>query len=456
MTKAITNKSDNKHGITEGVIWQQLLIFFFPMLLGSFFQQLYNTADAVVVGRFIGKEALSAVGGTTGTIINVLVGFFIAVSSGATIIISQYYGARKDEDVGNAVHTSMAFAITGGIIIMVVGLVAAPYALKAMNTPEELMPYSLTYIRIYFYGLIPNLVYNIGSGILRAIGDSKRPLYFLIVSCFINIIFDLFFVVTLRMGIAGAAWATILSQLISAILICVSLTKSLESYQLKIRSIKFHKYISKSIISIGLPAGFQTLMYSFSNIIIQSFVNGYDTDTIAAWTSYSKIDSMFWMIISSFGISLTTFVGQNYGAKLNDRIRKGVRTCLGISSAATVLISVILYFFGTYIFYLFSDDPAVIEKGAVILRYLVPTYITYVCIEMYSGSLRGMGSTLIPLIMTGFGICALRVIWLYAAVPVYPDFTTVLFSYPMTWTVTSLMFIIYYQIFIRKKKIGFD
>ncbi|HBL85081.1 MAG: MATE family efflux transporter [Clostridiales bacterium GWF2_38_85] len=454
MSETASIKSqNNKYGIIEGVIWKQLLLFFFPMLIGSFFQQLYNTADAVVVGQFVGKEALSAVGGTTGTIINVLVGFFIAMSSGATVIISQYYGARKEEDVGNAVHTSLALAIVGGAIIMVVGLIVAPFALRAMNTPEDIMPYSLTYIRIYFYGLIPNLVYNIGAGILRAIGDSKRPLYFLIISCFVNIALDLFFVVTLKMGVAGAATATIISQLLSAILVCLSLSRSLDSYQLKVINIRFHKKILKRIFSIGLPAGFQTLMYTSSNIIIQSFINGYGTDTVAAWTSYAKIDIFFWMVISSFGISLTTFVGQNYGAGLKARIRKGVRTCLVIASGTTILISIILYFFGIYLLYLFTKDSDVIEKGMIILRYLVPTYITYVCIEIYSSSLRGMGSTLIPLIMTGIGVCVLRVVWLFTAVPINPDFRTILFSYPLTWAATSIMFIIYYQIFVRKQKI---
>ena len=194
-------------------------------------------------------------------------------------------------------------------------------------------------------------------------------------------------------------------------------------------------------------------MYTSSNIIIQSFINSYGTDTVAAWTSYAKIDIFFWMIISSFGISLTTFVGQNFGAGLKARIRKGVRTCLAIASGTTILISIILYFFGIYLFYLFTNDAIVIEKGMIILRYLVPTYITYVCIEIYSGSLRGMGSTLIPLIMTGLGVCALRVVWLFTAVPIAPDFRTVLFSYPLTVMVTSIMFIIYYQIFIRKQKI---
>lgn len=439
--------------ITEGVIWKQLLIFFFPMLFGTFFQQLYNTADAIVVGRFVGKVELSAVGGTTGTLINLFFGFFIGLSSGATVIISQFYGAKQKEKLEKAVHTAIALSITGGFVIMLIGLLGAPYALRAMQTPDEIMPFSLIYIRIFFCGMIPNLIYNIGAGILRAIGDSKRPLYFLIISCFTNIVLDLFFVIVLHMGVAGAAVATVISQVLSAVLVCLTLIQSKDSYHLTIKKIKFHKEVLIRIIRIGLPAGLQSMMYTISNIIIQSTINRFGTDTIAAWTAYGKIDGLFWMTMSAFGVSITTFIGQNYGAGKNERVRKGVRQCLGIAVAATVLLSAFLYIFGGSIYRLFTVDAVVLEKGMEILHFLVPMYLTYVSVEILSGALRGMGNSLIPMLITCFGVCVFRVVWILIAVPIWPEFKTAIASYPLTWTTTTILFTVYYQVYVRKKKI---
>lgn len=444
-----------KHNqITEGVIWKQLLLFFFPILFGTFFQQLYNTADAVIVGRFVGKEALAAVGGPTGPLINLLIGFFIGLSSGAGVIISQFYGARQEERVNKAVHTAIAFSILCGVIVMVVGIVTAPYALKAMGTPDEILYYAVLYIRIYFVGVIPNLVYNMGAGILRAIGDSKRPLYFLIASCFTNIILDIIFVVYWHMGVAGAAIATIISQLVSAVLVILVLIRSKEAYRLVPKAIGIDRDMLQRIIRIGFPAGLQSVMYSSSNIIIQSSVNSLGTDTIAAWTAYGKIDSVFWMIISAFGISITTFVGQNYGAGKKDRVYKGIRVCMVMSFASAIVLSALLFTFGNYVYLLFTTDAAVIEKGTEILRYLAPTFFTYVCIEIYSGALRGAGDCWIPMIITSLGVCALRVMWICVAVPLRPTIETVIFSYPLTWAVTSILFIIYFNWFgkLRRKR----
>lgn len=454
MNQNQVTESTAKNQITEGVIWKQLLLFFFPILFGTFFQQLYNTVDAIVVGQFVGTEALAAVGGSTGTLINLLVGFFVGLSSGATVIISQYYGAKKEDKVGYAVHTSVAFSLVCGAAMMVIGIVFAPAALKAMGTPSDIMDYAVLYIRIYFIGIIPNLIYNIGAGILRAIGDSRRPLYFLIASCLTNIVLDILFVTVLGMGVAGAALATIISQTVSAVLVAVVLTRTKEMYRLIVRNIRLDMRMLKRIIRIGLPAGLQSVMYSSSNIIIQTGVNGLGTKTVAAWTAYSKIDSLFWMIISAFGISVTTFVGQNYGACKMDRVKKGIRVCLLLAIAATLGLTGFLYLFGKPIFEIFSNDAAVLEIGMEILRFLVPTFITYVAIEIYSGSLRGVGDCWIPMLITCIGICLLRVIWILIAVPIKPDIRTVLFSYPLTWIITSILFIIYFHRFSRLRGNG--
>ena len=438
--------------ITQGVIWKQLLLFFFPILFGTFFQQLYNTADAIIVGRFVGKEGLAAVGGSAAMIINLLVGFFIGLSSGATVIISQFYGARQKARVSQAVHTAVAFSITGGLVVMAVGLICAPASLKAMGTPAETFDDSLLYLRIYFLGLIGNLLYNVGSGILRAIGDSRRPLYFLIVSCLTNILLDMVFVLGFHMGVAGVAWATIISQMISAVMVMITLMRTDDMYRLSLKDIRLNPEMLMRIIQIGLPAGLQSVMYAASNIIIQASVNSLGTDVVAAWTAFGKIDVIYWTIINAFGISITTFVGQNFGAAKFDRVRRGIKVCLGISTGVTVFLSILLFHFGQYIYLLFTTDAAVMDKGVEILRFLVPTFITYVCIEILSGALRGVGDCWIPMIMTALGVCLLRVLWIFIAVPFYPDIKTICFSYPLTWTITSIMFLIYFRWFSKIRK----
>ncbi|WP_408606089.1 MATE family efflux transporter [Kineothrix alysoides] len=439
------------NAITEGVIWKQLLLFFFPILFGTFFQQLYNAIDAIIVGRYVGKEALSAVGGSTNTVIQLIVGFFVGLSSGATVIISQYYGAKRQEMVGYAVHTAIAFSVIAGLAMSAAGILTAPAVLKAMNTPEDVLGPSVTFLRIYYLGMVGNLVYNIGAGILRAVGDAKRPLYFLIVSCMTNIVLDMLFVVGLGMGVAGAALATIISQALSAVLVIMLLARTKDMHRLVLRDIRLDRRMLARIIKIGFPAGMQSIMYSSSNVIIQAGINSLGTDTVAAWTAYSKIDSIFWMIVSAFGISVTTFVGQNYGAGKKERMKKGVRICMAMTFAATFLISFVLYFWGIYCYRLFTTDTAVIRIGVQMLRFLVPVYFTYVAIEILSGALRGVGDSWIPMIICLIGICSLRVIWLMLAVPLRKNIYTIMFSYPLTWVVTTILFVIYYLFFSKVK-----
>lgn len=442
--------------IIDGVIWKQLLLFFFPILLGTFFQQLYNAADAMIVGRFVGKEALSAVGGGTGTVIQVLVGFFVGLSSGSTVIISQYYGAKRPEMVGYAVHTSIVFSLIAGLVMMVGGIAAAPAVLRAMDTPADVLGPSVLYIRIYFVGIIGNLIYNMGAGILRAVGDSKRPLYFLMVSCLVNIFLDVLLVVILQMGVAGAALATILSQALSAGMVIWVLMRTEDMHRLKLQELRFDSRMFGRIIRIGLPAGLQSIMYSSSNVMIQTSVNALGTDTVAAWTAYSKIDSFFWMTVNAFGISATTFVGQNYGAGKWERVRKGIRDCMAMSLGVTIGISLLLYYYGIYCYRFFTTDEAVIQIGVDMMQFLVPVYITYVTIEILSGSLRGVGDCWIPMFISCAGICVIRVLWIMFAVPLRHDIYNIMFSYPLTWVVTSILFIIYYLFFsrlrVRKRK----
>ncbi len=433
--------------ITEGSIFGQLLLFFFPILFGTFFQQLYNTADAMVVGRFVGKQALAAVGGSTSTLINLLVGFFVGLSSGATVVISQFYGARKADKVHWAVHTSIAFSVIGGIIFMIVGLVGSPWALEAMKTPEDVMGHAVVYIRIYFLGIIVNLVYNMGAGILRAVGDSRRPLYFLIASCFANIILDVLLVAVLGMGVAGAALATITSQLLSAVLVVLALMKTDDMYKLEWKKVRIDQRMLQRIVRIGIPAGMQSVMYNISNVIIQAGVNTLGTDNVTAWATYGKVDGLYWMMINALGISATTFVGQNFGAGRLDRVRKGAGACMVIGVVLTASVGVVLYNGGHLLVELFTTDQQVQAISMDLLHFMVPTFITYIAIEILSGTLRGVGDAWMPLIITGIGVCAVRVLWIMFVLPHYHTIIGAAFCYPLTWSLTTVAFVIYYYFF---------
>ena len=432
------------NGITEGVIWKQLLIFFFPIMLGTFFQQLYNTVDAVIVGQYVGKEALAAVGGSTGTLINLLVGFFVGLSSGATVIISQYYGAYRPAETSLAVHTATALGIAGGLGFMVVGLIVSPLALTVMSTPADIFDHALSYIRIYFLGMVFNLVYNMGAGILRAVGDSKRPLYFLIFSTLLNVLLDLLFVVALNLGVNGAAIATILCQAVSAVLVMYILMRSDDVYRVRLRDIRFSLPILRDIVRIGLPAGLQSVIYNVSNIIVQATINSFDTNVIAAWTANGKIDGIFWMIMGAFGTATTTFSGQNFGAQKYDRIRRCVRVCGLMAFGAAALISTVVLVFGPLIFRIFTSDEGVIESGMQIIHALAPFYFTYVCVEVISGTVRGAGDSFWPMIITCFGVCVGRILWILFVVPQYHTIEMLVWGYPISWALTSVLFIIYY------------
>lgn len=446
-------KKTQVNGITEGSIFGQLLLFFFPILFGTFFQQLYNTADAVVVGRFVGKQALAAAGGTTSTLINLMVGFFVGLSSGATVVISQYYGAKKADKVHWAVHTSVAFSLIGGICFMVIGLVGARWALTAMHTPEDVMDHAVTYIRIYFLGMIPNLLYNMGAGILRAVGDSKRPLYFLIGSCFVNIVLDVLLVAGFHMGVGGAALATISSQLFSAIMVIWCLTHTEDMYKVEWKKVKIDGRMLQRIVRIGIPAGMQSVMYNISNIIIQAGVNNLGTDNVTAWATYGKVDGLYWMMINALGISVTTFVGQNFGARRMDRVRKGAGACMAIGVILTAAVSIGLYFWGYLFVELFTADQQVQQISMDLIRFMAPTYITYITIEILSGTLRGVGDAWMPLIITGIGVCLVRVLWIICAMPHFQSILAAAFCYPLTWTLSSIAFVVYYYFFSSLKRV---
>ena len=449
MSKQAAQSTTNQ--ITEGVIWKQLLIFFFPILFGTFFQQLYNTADAIIVGNFVGKEALASVGGSASTIINLLVGFFVGLSSGATVIISQYYGADNRRRVRDSVHTAIALAIAGGVVIMLLGLVSARFALTAMGTPDDILSLSLTYMKIYYLGTIPSMIYNMGSGILRAVGDSKRPLYFLIASCLVNIVLDLLFVAVLDMGVAGAAIATIASQFFSAILTLIALLRTQDSYRLIVSKIRFHRDLLFDIIKIGLPAGLQSAMYSISNLLIQSSINSFGSTVVAGSAAAGNIENFVYQAMNAFYQTNLTFTGQNYGAGECRRVDKTLLYCQGFVIVTGLLLGNLVYYFGHPLVSIYAPgEEDVIRQGIIRLGYVARPYALCGIMDTMVGSLRGLGYSIGPMIVSLIGACGLRVAWIFTIFQMYRTPENLYISYPISWIVTGAVHILFF-LYARKK-----
>ena len=432
--------------ITEGVIWKQLLLFFFPIVLGTFFQQLYNTADTIVVGRFVSKEALAAVGGSAAQIVGLIVGFFVGLASGASVIISQFYGAKNRVQLNRALHTAYAFSIIGSIFITVLGILIAPWMLELMHTPQETMADALLYLRIYFAGIIFVFIYNVGSSILRAMGDSRRPLYYLIVCCILNIVLDIVLVIVFHMGVAGVSIATIFSQGVSAVLITRALMHSDDLYQLEFRKIRFHKSALISLIWVGCPTGIQSVLYSVTNMLIQTFLNNLGTDTVAAWSAFGKIDSLYWMVNNAFGIAVTTFVGQNFGAGKGERIREGVKYAVLSVVVFCVIVSSLVVCFSHSLMNLFVDaGSAVSEAGAWYLQIEGAFYVGIGILFLLYGYFRAVNKPVVSVILTVISL-GMRVALAYGLTEIAGvGVTGIWISIPIGWFLADFAGIIFYR-----------
>lgn len=428
--------------ITEGVIWKQLLIFFFPILMGTFFQQMYNTVDTIIVGRLVGTEALAAVG-ATGPLVSMVNGFFIGVSSGATVVLSQAYGAGDRKGVSDSIHTGVALSLLLGVMLTAIGICLGGRVMAWMGTPENCMADATTYLRIYFAGSIGTVVYNMGAGILRAMGDSKRPMLFLMVTCILNVVLDLLFVAVLHMGVAGAALATVLSQMISAVLPIVVLLRQKED-RLELRKLRIERSLLGRILRIGIPAGLQFVTFDFSNILIQSGVNSFGDITMAAWTAHGKTDALTWMVTGAFGVSITTFVGQNFGAQKYSRIRKGTWTCLAMGVVMVAALDALLLAFRTPILGIYTDNPEVIAVGSMVMLSIMPYEFLFMPIEVFAGTMRGVGNSLMPTLITGSCVCLFRVVWLMTAVRHWHSLKTLTLSYPLSWALAAAVFLVVY------------
>ena len=398
--------------MTEGPVLQGMLAFFLPIMLGTLLQQLYSAVDAVVLGQFVGKTALAAVGGSDIVLINLIVNFFVGLSSGASVVISQHAGAQEHVQVSRAVHTAVFLAIIVGALTMLLGTFGAPLLLPALSTPEDTLQYSKDYLVWYFAGMIPSMIYNMGSGILRALGDSKRPLLFLVVCTIVNTILDLLFVAVFKMEVAGAAIATSLSQLICAWLVIRTLQRAHGDYRLDLKKIRPDGWLLKRMLVIGLPAGISSVLYNITNVYVQKAINMLGTDTVAAWSVFWKLDGIFWPINNAIGIAVMTFAGQNYGARKKDRILQTMHVGIALHLAICALIGGFIYFTRDWTIRLFNSDPAVVEQGRVIITYLAPCYFLFSATEVLSSMMRGVGNAVKPTIITLFGACVLRLILL--------------------------------------------
>lgn len=429
--------------ITEGVIWKQLLLFFFPILMGSFFQQMYNTVDTIIVGRAIGTRALAAVGSSS-SLINLINGFFIGLSSGATVILSQYYGAADREGIHTALHTGFLLSVILGGLTTVTGITMGPAVLRLIQTPENCLEEASRYVQIYFSGAAVSMVYNMGTGILRAMGDSRKPMIFLMVSCFLNIFLDLLFVVLLKLGVAGAAIATVLCQCISAVLVTVTLCRLPQDTRLQWKHLRLNGLIFSRILAIGIPAGLQFITYDLSNIITQSSINSFGDITTAAWTAYAKTDAIIWMVLAAFGIAITTFVGQNYGAGQIDRVRKSVWTCMAMSAASVISMSALEVLFRKPILSIYTADPAVIQVGASMMQIAVPFIFLFIPVEIMGGAMRGCGYSLVPTLITGAFACVFRICWVSFVVQRFHTLFALIVCYPISWLLCAGAFLAVY------------
>lgn len=438
--------------MTDGAIWRHLLEFAIPMSLGLLFQQLYNAVDSVVVGQYVGKQALAAVG-STGNIINMLVGLCNGLSVGAGVIISQRFGAKDNEKLHEAVHTTLSVTFLLCMIATTVGMLIVTPMLKMMDTPEDVFDQAKTYLSIYFSGISGLLLYNMGAGILRAVGDSQRPLYFLAFSAGLNIAGDLVFVLVFDMGVAGVALATILSQFCSAILVLVVLTRTDAPYGIHWNCLHIKADMLKSILAVGMPAGIQQAVTSFSNVFVQSYINAFESACMAGWTSYNKLDAFLLIPVQSISMASTTFVGQNYGAKKHSRARDGVKEALKLSAIITTVLAVLVIIGKRPLLRLISPEADVIEFGAYFITVISPFYVMICFNQIYAGALRGVGNAKVPMVIMLFSFVLFRQTYLYLTHRfIGQSLLLTALAYPAGWVLCSLLLTICYRRSILFKK----
>lgn len=429
--------------MTEGCIWRKIVKFALPICWGNLFQQLYNIVDSVVVGNYVGRDALAAIS-STGSLIFLLVGFFGGIFMGAGVVISKYFGADKKESVQKAIHTSIAFAIISGIILTVVGTLLTPQILRLMGTPDSVFSNATLYVRIYFMGILSVVLYNTSSGIFQAVGDSKHPLYYLIISSIVNVVLDLIFVVIFKWGIGGAAFATIISQTVSVVLSFYKLSTTNDVYKVDFKKIQIDPRILKEIIRLGLPAGIQNSVIALANVVVQANINAFGSVAMAGCGSYSKIEGFVFIPITSFAMSMTTFIGQNLGAKKYDRAKEGAKFGIITSIILAEIIGVLFFILAPQLISLFNGEPEVVQFGTSQSRTIALFYFLLAFSHCIAGILRGAGKAIVPMFVMLLCWCIIRVTYITITTHFIPMIQVVFWAYPLTWFLSSMIFLIYY------------
>ena len=430
--------------MTSGSIWKRMILFALPLMLGNLFQQMYNTVDSLIVGRFVGSSALAAVS-SSGSLIGMLIGLLSGISSGAGVIVARHFGAGDREGLHRTVHTIVAFGLAAGVVMTAVGVLLSPQILMWMGTPESVMAESVTYLRIYFCGSLAVMMYNVFVGILQAVGDGRHPLYYLIASSVVNLGLDLLFIQAFDAGVGGAALATVISQVVSALLCLIQLMRTKEDYRLELRSIRFERDILGQIVRVGLPSGVQNSIIAFANVIVQSNVNAFGEMAMAGYGAYAKIEGFGFLPINSFTLALTTFVGQNLGAMQHERTRKGARFGILMTVTLAEAIGVLVFLFAPQLIALFDPTPEVVAFGVGKAR----TAALFYCLLAYAHSmaavLRGAGKAVIPMAIMIAIWCGVRVAFLSITIPLTHSIQMVYWVYPITWGISCVLFFLYYK-----------
>jgi putative MATE family efflux protein len=421
----------------SGPLFSKILIFALPIMAMNILQLLFNAADMVVVGRFSGNEALAAVG-ATGPLINLIVNLFMGLSVGTSVVVAQDRGAGQPAAVSQSVHTSIAISIIGGLIVMITGIVLCEPLLELMGTPEDIFDLSVVYMKIYFIGMPASMVYNFGAAILRAVGDSRRPMYYLIISGIVNVIFNLFFVIVLRMSVEGVAWATVISQYLSVLLIMVCLFRSDGAIRFIPRQMRIDSRKLKYIVKIGLPAGLQSLLFSISNVMVQSAVNSFGSTMVAASSAAGNVEGFVGTTMNAYYNAAITFTGQNMGAQKYDRIDTIAKVCTVLVFATWIILGGVIMLFGRSLIGMYTSDPKVIELGMLRVNIMMAAYFTCGIMNVFPGLTRGMGYSILPMLCTLGGACLMRILWLATFFTWHPTVIMLFICYPITWMLAGL------------------
>lgn len=445
------DEKTTRYDLTEGSIFRKILLYALPIFLGSIFQSLYTTADAVILGRFGGKEALAAIESVF-TLTRIPVNLFLGVGIGASLILAQAFGAKRYGDVSRMSHTAVLFSMIGGVVLAIVGCVVSPFAIRLIHVPAEIVAEAQDYLLIYYLGMAASLIFNVGSGIFNALGNTRQPFVYLVVANITNVALDIVFIIIFHWGVIGAAAATGISQVVCAFLVIRALMKTDQPCRITLQKLRIDWRILKRILVLGFPTGIQSAMYPFANAIVQTSINSFGVNAIAAWAVCGKLDFLIWSVSDAFGVTVSTFVAQNNGAKKPERLKSSIKIGFALSFTIICLISCVLFFWGETLGSYLVQDVEVIALIGLIFRFIAPTYWLYVPCDVVSGSIRGMGDTVRPMFVSILSVMLIRALWVWVAVPFRPSLLMTLACYPLSWLIGALLYtyVLYHHLKIQR------